>query len=241
MNFDNMTEKEAFHAGFVAYCKEANWDESQILMHIKLANDVSTSDILRELPGVMFGPAGPKGTNWSDTIKKWYNPWGTDTNYGRGEEALMRTGQALMAASAPTAVLGSLALAPGYLMAGLGGLGAAARTVGSAGAGLGTRLGLGSLAPAALLGAGMEGGRRLATAATNPTNIGNSGLALLGLPVAAGAALGGGLGWGAAKMTEPKINEDDIKADEVEQAYRIQGRRLKARRDYEKYRAAKQQ
>jgi hypothetical protein len=67
----------------------------------------------------------------------------------------------------------------------------------------------------------------------------NALLALLGLPVAGGLAAGGGLGWAAAKMNEPNVRDEDIRAEEIEQVYKTQAKRLKARRDYEKYRQAR--
>jgi hypothetical protein len=51
---------------------------------------------------------------------------------------------------------------------------------------------------------------------------------------------GGALGYGAAKMDEPDITPDDIKAKEIADTYKRYTDRLKARRTYQQYRAARQ-
>ena len=66
------------------------------------------------------------------------------------------------------------------------------------------------------------------------------GLALVGVPAAAGLVGGGALGYGAAKLDEPDITPDDIKAKEIEETYKRYTDRLKARRAYQQYRAARQ-
>ena len=65
------------------------------------------------------------------------------------------------------------------------------------------------------------------------------GAASIGIPTAAGLALGGGLGYGAAKLEEPETTPDDIKAQEIAETYRRYTDRLKARRAYQQYRAAR--
>ena len=157
MDFDSVTEKAAFKAGFMAYCKEAGWNDDQIEYRVKTA------------------------WGWLAPLAARLAPWAA------------RAGQAMRSG-------GSL-LGAGALGAGAAGAYGAARTVGE--------------------------------------NVPNAGLLFLGAPIAGGLALGGGLGWGAAKLTDPKITDDDLKADELEQAYRIQAKRLKARRDYEKYRSSR--
>ena len=61
----------------------------------------------------------------------------------------------------------------------------------------------------------------------------------LGLPAAAGLALGGGLGYGAAKFNEPDITPEDIKAQEIAETYKRYTDRIKARRAYQQYREAR--
>jgi hypothetical protein len=61
---------------------------------------------------------------------------------------------------------------------------------------------------------------------------------LAGVPIAAGLAGGAGLGYGLAKLNEPSVTEDDIKAQELAQTYKIYADRLKARQAYQKYRQA---
>jgi len=68
----------------------------------------------------------------------------------------------------------------------------------------------------------------------------NVGLLTVGVPAAAGLALGGGLGYGAAKIDEPEITPDDIKAQELAETYKRYTDRLKARRAYQQYRASRQ-
>lgn len=65
-------------------------------------------------------------------------------------------------------------------------------------------------------------------------------LALVGIPAGVGLALGGGLGYGAAKLDEPSVTPDDIKAQELAKTYKRFTDRIKARRAYQRYRAARQ-
>lgn len=67
----------------------------------------------------------------------------------------------------------------------------------------------------------------------------NLGLAMVGVPAALGLAGGGALGYGAAKLDEPDITADDIKAKEIAETYQRYTARLKARRAYQKYREAR--
>ena len=66
------------------------------------------------------------------------------------------------------------------------------------------------------------------------------GLLGIGIPTAAGLAIGGGLGYGAAKLNEPDVTPDDIKAQELAATYKRYTDRLKARRAYHQYRASRQ-
>jgi len=59
---------------------------------------------------------------------------------------------------------------------------------------------------------------------------------IAGLPAAAGLAGGAALGYGTAKMTEPDISADDIKAQELADTYRVYSRKLEAARKARQYR-----
>lgn len=62
----------------------------------------------------------------------------------------------------------------------------------------------------------------------------------IGLPLAAGLLAGGGVGYGAAKMTEPDVPDPEVaKIKELEQAYKIQAARMRARRALKEYRSAR--
>ena len=64
---------------------------------------------------------------------------------------------------------------------------------------------------------------------------------LFGVPVAAGLLGGAAGGYGLAKATEPDIDEDDIKAQELAQTYKVYSDRMKARNAYQQYRKAQSQ
>ena len=68
----------------------------------------------------------------------------------------------------------------------------------------------------------------------------STALLAVGLPAAAGLVGGGALGYGAAKMDEPNVTPDDIKAKEIADTYKRYTDRLKARRAYQQYRTARQ-
>ncbi|NDD52612.1 hypothetical protein EBZ39_01820 [bacterium] len=57
-----------------------------------------------------------------------------------------------------------------------------------------------------------------------------------GLPAAVGLGTGAALGYGAAKLTEPDITEDDIKAQELADTYRVYANKMRAARLAAKYR-----
>ena len=61
---------------------------------------------------------------------------------------------------------------------------------------------------------------------------------LAGLIPAGGLIAGAGLGYGAAKLTEPNITDDDIKAQELADTYRIYADKAKANRRARQYRVA---
>lgn len=65
----------------------------------------------------------------------------------------------------------------------------------------------------------------------------SAGLAA-GLPVAAGLLGGGAIGYGLAKMQEPPLDDDEIKAKEIATTYRVLAERAKARRKARQYRPA---
>ena len=59
--------------------------------------------------------------------------------------------------------------------------------------------------------------------------------------IPAGGLLGGAaLGYGAAKMTEPNITDEDIKSQELADTYRIYAEKAKANRRARQYRVARQ-
>ena len=61
---------------------------------------------------------------------------------------------------------------------------------------------------------------------------------MLGVPVAAGLLGGGAIGYGLAKAHEPPLDEDEIKAQEIANTYRVFAERAKARRKLRQYRPA---
>lgn len=75
----------------------------------------------------------------------------------------------------------------------------------------------------------------LGTAALLSGNSGSLGV-IAGLPAAVGLAGGAALGYGTAKMTEPDISADDIKAQELADTYRIYARKMEAARKARQYR-----
>lgn len=226
MDVADLTEQEAFKAGFLAFCKEAGLSEADVMSRIKLAKDPTWGQFAYEM-AQNFNPLNgrPKSQtglgSYADVLSRWYNPWTKQQISEKGEETLMRIGQGGWGLAGAGAAGAGLAAAPVLTLGtalGSGVLGLGSRALGGAATGLG-----------AMLGAGAAGGPR----AANPL------LSLAAMPIVAGLAAGGGLGWGAAKMTEPNIRDEDLRAQEIEQVYRTQAKRLKARRDYEKYRQAR--
>jgi hypothetical protein len=59
----------------------------------------------------------------------------------------------------------------------------------------------------------------------------------IGLPIGVGLVGGGALGHGAAKFTEPQISDEQIKAQELANTYRVYADRLKAKRRMKQYRS----
>jgi hypothetical protein len=62
--------------------------------------------------------------------------------------------------------------------------------------------------------------------------------ALMGIAPAAGLLGGAALGYGAARITEPNVTDDDIKAQELADTYRIYANRMRANRKARRYRPA---
>ena len=96
---------------------------------------------------------------------------------------------------------------------------------------------IGWLIPAAGLAAAGAGG--LAIARGGVRDLASGAGTLAGLIPAGGLLAGAGLGYGAAKMTEPNITDDDIKAQELADTYRIYAEKAKANRRARQYRVAR--
>lgn len=93
----------------------------------------------------------------------------------------------------------------------------------------------------ALQGFGSGIGKGYDAAATVLRDIGKPLATLaVGVPIAAGLGAGAAGGYGLAKLNEPDIDEDDIKAQELARTYKVYADRLKARQAYMKYRQAQQ-
>lgn len=103
---------------------------------------------------------------------------------------------------------------------------------------------LAGLGTAALAGGAYLGGKAMDLGGQLANNIvpltKNLTLMGVGIPAAVGLAGGGALGYGAAKLNEPDITPEDIKAQELAETYKRYTDRLKARRAYQQYRAARQ-
>lgn len=94
---------------------------------------------------------------------------------------------------------------------------------------------------AGLAGLGSAAGKTYEAAATVLKDIGKPLATLaVGVPIAGGLAAGAAGGYGLAKLNEPDVDEDDIKAQELARTYKVYADRLKARQAYMKYRQAQQ-
>jgi hypothetical protein len=96
----------------------------------------------------------------------------------------------------------------------------------------------------ALTGAGQAAGNAIGTtydaAAKVVGDLGAPlGMLAVGVPIAGGLAAGAAGGYGLAKLNEPDIDEDDIKAQELARTYKIYADRIKSRQAYLQYRKAK--
>lgn len=67
-------------------------------------------------------------------------------------------------------------------------------------------------------------------------DITNTGLTAAGIPLGAALLAGGGLGYGAAKLTAPKLDEDEMKNQELINTYKVMAARAKAQRKLRSYR-----
>lgn len=67
---------------------------------------------------------------------------------------------------------------------------------------------------------------------------GGAGLAI-GLPIAGGLVAGGLLGTGAAHLTDPQIDDETLKAQELANTYRAYANRLRSRKKALQYRPAR--
>ena len=65
----------------------------------------------------------------------------------------------------------------------------------------------------------------------------SGGMALLSVPYLAAGLGGAGLGYGAGKMVEPQLNDDEIKAQELAATYKLYADKARARRKARKYRS----
>jgi hypothetical protein len=59
------------------------------------------------------------------------------------------------------------------------------------------------------------------------------------LPVAGSLLAGGTLGYGAAKLTAPKLDEDEMKSQELINTYKVMAARARSRRKLREYRLAR--
>jgi len=62
---------------------------------------------------------------------------------------------------------------------------------------------------------------------------------LAGIPLAAGLVAGGAGGWGLAKATDPLIDDETLKSEELANTYRAYANRLRSRKKALQYRPAR--
>lgn len=62
---------------------------------------------------------------------------------------------------------------------------------------------------------------------------------MLGVPIGLGLAGGGAIGYGLAKAHEPELDENEIKAQEIANTYRVFAERARARKKLRQYRPVK--
>jgi hypothetical protein len=66
--------------------------------------------------------------------------------------------------------------------------------------------------------------------------LGTFGAGMLTLPFAVGIPAAAGVGYGTAKMLEPDVSDEDIRAQELAATYKLYADKAKARRKSRKYR-----
>lgn len=81
------------------------------------------------------------------------------------------------------------------------------------------------------------GGRLSGAAGSALQNVGTLGTAILTAPFPIVGLGGVAAGYGAAKMLEPDISDEDIKSQELAATYKLYADKAKARRKSRKYRA----
>jgi hypothetical protein len=67
----------------------------------------------------------------------------------------------------------------------------------------------------------------------------DSAWGMLGLPFGMSILAGGGLGYGTAKMLEPRVDEDEVKAQELMNTYKLYADKAKARKKVRQYRTGR--
>ena len=214
MAFANVTEKEAFRMGFMSRCAAEGLEKAAAHERLKAAVQG-----IHDAPGNFYDSwmNSPKGTGAGSYMDKWYNPWTQNT------DSLTPAGQGLSEGTMRSVGRGALLAAP----AALAGAGVAAAAPALA-------------IPASIIGAGGLGGFLAGGGAKTALGaVGTAALLPFGLMGAAGLAGGAGLGYLGAKFNEPDVNEDEIKAKELAQAYKVYTDRMKARRAYSQYRQSR--
>lgn len=209
MAFTNVTEKEAFRMGFMSRCAAEGLEKAAAHERLKAAVQE-----IRDAPGNFYDSwmNSPKGTDAGSYRDKWYNPWTQNTDSLTPGEGTMRSVGRYAAAAAPAALAGAAVAASAPALA----------------------------IPASIIGAGGLGGFLAGGGAKNALGAaGKAAILPFGLLGAAGLAGGAGLGYLGAKFNEPNINEDEIKAKELAQAYKVYTDRMKARKAYNQYRQSR--
>lgn len=209
MAFANVTEKEAFRMGFMSRCAAEGLEKAAAHERLKAAVQE-----IRDAPSNFYDSwmNSPKGTGTGSYMDKWYNPWTKNTDSLTPGEGTMRSVGRYASAAAP-ALAGT----------------AAAITAAPA-----------MLLPASIIGAGGLGGWIASGGPQKTFGAAAQAAAVpIGLLGAAGLAGGAGLGYLGAKFNEPDINEDEIKAKELAQAYKVYTDRMKARKAYNQYRQSR--
>lgn len=80
----------------------------------------------------------------------------------------------------------------------------------------------------------------LNTIAGGAQDIGSAYIGAMSLPFAASILGGSALGYGAGKMMEPSVNDDELKAQELAATYKLYADKAKGRRKAVKYRTKRE-